>query len=245
MTIVDGGKVKATSTAIGDSAGVTGVVTITGANSILLSTNPLNLGGAGTGVINLGSAAGAAASEAGQIIGPRMTFGASGGTGTLVFNHTGAGYDFSLAMATGSSGSANRILQVAGTTLLSGDSSAFNGITNVSGGSLRVNNKLSGTVNVDGGSLGGTGQLLGDVTVASGGTLAPGNSIGTVNGAGTVDFSSGSTLAVEVDSVGNADKLLIGGTATIATGANVAVSAAAGSYAPLVQALHGRPKSSD
>lgn len=232
MTIADGGRVTSTFSTIGEYGGSSGVLTITGANSVLSSPTRLYVGGAGSGVINLGSAQGATASEAGQIAGSQIIFGTSGGSGTLVFNHTGSAYDFYLPMATGSSGSANRILQVAGTTLLSGDSSLFNGTTNVSGGSLRVNNKLGGTVNVSGGSLGGTGQLLGNVTVASGGTLAPGNSIGTVNVAGNVGFSTGSTLAVEVDAAGNADKLLIGGTATIITGANVAVSAASGTYAP-------------
>jgi outer membrane autotransporter protein len=93
-------------------------------------------------------------------------------TGALEFNHTGTGtsYDFDLQL-TGN----GAVRQKAGVTVLSGDSSAFAGHTDVTGGTLTVNGTLGAagsTVSVaSGGALGGKGGIGGDVTVASGGTL--------------------------------------------------------------------------
>ncbi|TWT04987.1 autotransporter domain-containing protein [Reyranella sp. CPCC 100927] len=60
-----------------------------------------------------------------------------------------------------------------GTTVLTGDNSAFNGTAFVASGTLRVDSKLgTGPVSVQsGGTLGGIGTIGGAVTVADGGTL--------------------------------------------------------------------------
>src|SRR3546814_12089802 len=91
------------------------------------------------------------------------------------------------------------INQLAGVTLLNGDSAGFSGLTSVSGGALYVNNALGGDVAVaTGGTLGGIGTIGGNVTVADG-ALNPGN-LGAVPGTltinGSLDLASTSTINV-------------------------------------------------
>src|SRR5690606_32276136 len=66
------------------------------------------------------------------------------------------------------------------------------------------------------GTLGGSGSV-GSV-ILGGGTVAPGNSIGTLTVGGDVDFSGGGVFEVEVDAGGGADRLDVGGTATLSGG---------------------------
>ncbi|WP_163103935.1 hypothetical protein, partial [Acinetobacter baumannii] len=74
---------------------------------------------------------------------------------------------------------AGAINQIAGTTILTANSSNFTGVTNVLGGKLIVNGALGSNVNVtDGGILGGSGTV-GGIVAGVGGIIAPGNSIGT------------------------------------------------------------------
>src|SRR3546814_8571810 len=112
---------------------------------------------AGTsGVVNIGGAAGDAAAAAGVIDGA-IAFGP--GTGTINFHHTDAAYDFGWAMS-----GTGAINQLAGVTLLNGDSAGFSGLTSVSGGALYVNNALGGDVAVaTGGTLGGIGTIGGKI----------------------------------------------------------------------------------
>jgi autotransporter-associated beta strand protein len=108
----------------------------------------------------------------------------------------------------------------------------YQGTTTVSGGKLVATNTTgsatgNGTVTVSGsGILAGGGILSGPVSVLAGGTVSPGDAgvVGTLTlGSGTsVTFSGGSTLAVDVGAgAGNADLLVIGGAATVNTGANI------------------------
>lgn len=118
----------------------------------------------------------------------------------------------------------------AGGLVLSSDSSAFAGTTEVKAGLLSVSGKLGGTLNVlDATRLQGNGTV-GALVAASGATIAPGNSIGTLNVASTT-FASGSTYEVEVNAAGQSDRIVATGAATI-TGGRVNVLAGAGSYAP-------------
>ncbi|HEV7322669.1 MAG TPA: autotransporter-associated beta strand repeat-containing protein [Ensifer sp.] len=115
---------------------------------------------------------------------------------------------------------------------LTGNSSAFSGTTTVGNGTLSVNGSLGGTVDVlAGGRLQGSGSVS---NVKVSGTVAPGNSIGTLNVAGNVTLAAGSIYEVEVNAAGQSDKIVAGGTATIA-GSSVKVLADTGSYAPQTQ----------
>jgi len=92
-----------------------------------------------------------------------------------------------------------------GTLHLSGDSSGFNGTTQINAGHLSVTDHLGGSMAVnDGGTLGGNG-MVGTTMINDGGTLAPGNSIGTLAVEGDLTLSSGSILAYELGGPGAQD----------------------------------------
>ncbi|MBZ9816434.1 autotransporter domain-containing protein [Mesorhizobium sp. CA7] len=167
-----------------------------------------------TGTLNIGGAAGTAATGAGVLDSATLQFGA--GTGTLNFNHTSANNGFAAAI-----NGLGTINQIAGNTKLTGNSAGFTGTTNVLGGGLYVNGSLGGAINVTGGLLGGSGTA-GNVTIASGGTFAPGNSIGTINVSNTT-FSAGSIYAVEVESGGTSDLISATGAVTIGGGTVVVI----------------------
>jgi outer membrane autotransporter protein len=165
-----------------------------------------------TGNLNIGGAAGSAATGAG-IFGPAaLQFGI--GTGALNFNHTEANYAFGATIS-----GLGTINQIAGTTNLMADSSGFTGATNVSGGRLAVNGSLANSlVTISSGTLGGNGTV-GGIVAQSAGIIAPGNSIGTLNVAGDIDQAAGSIYQVELTSTGQSDLIQATGTATIAAGA--------------------------
>lgn len=222
---------------IGHNGG-TGTLTIAnGAAASAENSVALAASAGGTGTINIGAAAGQTAVAAGTLntgnpdLGPgSLTFGA--GTGTLVFNHTNTDYEFKTPLTT--SGGSSTIEHLAGATRLTGDSSGFDGTTNVSGGKLFVDGKLSGIFNVSGtGTLGGNGTLGASgktARIASGGTLSPGaaGAIGTLNVAGDLLFDSGSIYAVNVAADKTSDLTLVGGAVTINSGAQMQVSALGG-----------------
>jgi autotransporter-associated beta strand protein len=98
-----------------------------------------------------------------------------------------------------------------GTVTYTGIASHLGG-TFVDAGALLVNGSVSGTTTVSGGTLGGIGTL-GIVNVTSG-TLAPGASVGLLN-TGDLAFSSGSSYAVEIDSLASYDAVNVTGTAAL------------------------------
>lgn len=179
------------------------------------------------GSVNIGAVAGQSAAAAGTIHAGNVIFGdglGDQGVGSLVFNHTEANYDFNPAIS-----GFGTILQSAGTTVLTGNSFGFTGITSITGGSLLVDGVLGSSLNVEaGGTLGGHGTLGSGgsslVTVQNGGTLAPGNSIGTLTINGDLNFKSGSTYAVEITGSGTSDRTDVTGVANI-DGGTVAVTA--------------------
>jgi outer membrane autotransporter protein len=255
ITIQNGAKVTTTQTAVaGNANGATGNITVAGENSSL-SARVVRVGyygGTGTltiadkatvsseiaaalgtqangsGTLNIGAAAGQAAVGAGTLKSDMLSFGA--GTGTLVFNHTDTDYAFNPALVSGT-GSAT-ISHLAGVTRMTADSSAFAGITNVSGGTLLVDTtgKLGGVFDVSGtGVLGGIGTIgtAGQTTTISSGTLAPGQvgAVGTLNVAGDLVFGATSTYAVTIAGNKTSDLTKVAGTTTIADGAKVNVTA--------------------
>jgi outer membrane autotransporter protein len=249
LTISNGGTVVAQTAGLGLLANSAGSVTVDGSNSNLTIGNNLVVGYQGTGVLTVSNGGKV---SAGGIIGIAEQAGSSGtiniggattpvapgtlnvtsitfgsGDGKLNFNHTSSNYVFTPQI----SGS-GFIRQAAGTTILTADSSAFNGSTQVVGGKLVVNGQLGGGIDVaTGGTLGGSGTLTGSVFVGGmgSGTIAPGNSIGTLT-VGNITFEASSIYEVEANAAGQSDKVVASGTATI-NGGTVKVLAGAGNYA--------------
>jgi outer membrane autotransporter protein len=73
-----------------------------------------------------------------------------------------------------------------------------------------------------GGTIGGSGTIA-SLAFQKAATLAPGNSIGTLTVSDNLSLPSGSTYEVEVDSAGNGDKLVVGGTLTLARDVTLSV----------------------
>lgn len=196
-----------------------GTLTIADGGTVSVDAGTGNLevaqGNGSTGTLNIGAAANNAAAAAGTLDATNVVFGL--GTGTVVFNVTDSNHIFALGFV--GNGALNNI---AGTTSLTGDYSAFTGAIDVQGGTLNVNTNIlaASAIDVNGGKLGGTGTIA-LLNVLNGGTLAPGNSIGTLNVSGNAQFGSGSIYEVEIDNNGNTDLLNVTGTLAINSGANV------------------------
>ncbi|MFM9968850.1 MAG: autotransporter domain-containing protein [Burkholderiales bacterium] len=184
----------------------TGVLTLSGANTY-----------SGGTTVTAGTLTGTTTSLQGAIANNAMVSFDQASTGTYAGVMSGTG---TLAKA----GSGNLILTSANT---------YTGATTVNAGTLSVNGSIASPVTVaSGGTLGGSGTINGVVSIVNGGVLAPGNSIGTLSVNGNVNFAAGSTLRVEIDAAGAADRINVTGapgTATI-NGGTVDVQASAGTY---------------
>lgn len=230
LDIRSGGVVTSGEGRIASGEGSSGVVTIDGTGSAWSSTGTITLGNFGNGIVtvrnggsisatggigialeaqstsalNIGAAAGDVAAAPGTVAVSNILFGA--GDGRLVFNHTSTGYSFAPTLL-----GDGRIDQIAGTTIMGGDSGAFTGSTRVEGGQLIVNGSLTASnVTVSGGVLGGTG-MLGNVGIHPGGTISPGHgSIGTLTVA-NFGQAPGSTYQVELASNGTGDRINVAG----------------------------------
>ncbi len=178
----------------------TGSLTKTGSNTLTLTGTNSYSGGT---TISAGTLVGNAASLQGNIV----------NNAALVFDQAATG-----TYAGVISGSGSITKTGAGQLILTGDSSAFAGTTDLVAGLLTINGALGGVINFSGGTLGGSGSL-GNITVASGASIAPGNSIGTLNVA-NITMAAGSTYDVELNNGGfvagtNNDFINATGTATI------------------------------
>jgi len=173
----------------------------------------------GSGKLVIGAQEGQAAVAAGTVIAANgIVFG--DGVGEIVFNHTNSNLLFDNVIR------GNGTIRVlSGTTVLTGDESAFTGQTVVSGGTLKVNGSMAAAVTVaDGAILSGSGTI-GGVTALSGSTVAPGNSPGTLTVAGNYTQNAGSTYNAElVPGSSVSDKVVVTGSATIAKGATLNLS---------------------
>ena len=111
----------------------------------------------------------------------------------------------------------------AGTLELTGTSN-FSGATSVDAGQLQVNGWLGNSVVTvgNGAVLGGTG-VVGGVAALSGSTVAPGAtpglSIGTLNVVGDYSQAAASTYQVQALTTGGSDRILVGGAASLDSGA--------------------------
>ncbi|SFM17274.1 outer membrane autotransporter barrel domain-containing protein [Bradyrhizobium sp. NFR13] len=248
LVVSNGGTVVGTTwtSYIGQAAGSVGTATVTGPGShLIVANNGLAVGqmGNGTltianggvvsvsgnvivgfqagsvGTINIGGGTGAAAVTPGTLDASTIVFG--NGAGAINFNHTSTSYTFAPVLD-----GAGTINQIAGTTILTGDSVNFSGATNVSGGRLAVNGSLAGSiVTVSGGGILGGNGTVGGIVANSGGIIGPGNSIGTLNVNGNVTFAAGSIYQVETNAAGQSDKIAATGSATL-NGGTLLVSGA-------------------
>lgn len=139
-----------------------------------------------SGTLNIGSKPGDAPVAPGVLEAAAVDFG--GGAAVLNFNHDSMNHVF-LPTLKSNGGLRGQLNQLAGFTRLDGDSTAFRGVTTVSGGTLAVASALGGSATVTGGRLLVDGVYTGDVT-ASGGMVA---GAGQIDGA--LDLSGGGTLS--------------------------------------------------
>lgn len=224
MTVTGVGSTWTNSGDVSLGRGISGTLTIADKAKVSIGSGSGTLTLGGGGVLTIGAAPGSAPVAAGFLDAGRVVLAA--GSAAINFNHTDSAYGFAPQLA----GNGN-IAQLAGTTVLTADSSGFTGTTAVSGGKLVVNGALGGSLRMAAGSvIGGSGTIPG-LAVVAGGVVAPGNSIGTLTVAGNIGFASGSVYQVEIDPAGRSDRLQVNGNATLA-GGTVQVAKAAGVYLP-------------
>lgn len=207
------------------SLGMLGTATASVSNGATLQVNgatgiQLAVGSASTGTLNIGAAAGQAAKAAGIInAAGGIRFGS--GAAKLVLNHTNTDY----VLASGLSG-VGTVDVLAGTTILTGDSSNFSGALTVDGGKLVLGNTTgAASVAVK------TGASL---QVGNGGTAGALNS--NVANQGTLIFNRSDALTHVRDISGSGNLVVAGGaitlsgmntftgTTTIDTGATLALA---------------------
>lgn len=147
--------------------------------------------------------------------------------GSLVFNRSD---DLVYAGAISGAGGTSKL--GAGALVLTGDSSAYTGITQLSAGTLQVDGKLGGSVlAATGTTLAGAGGLN-SVTVGSGATLSPGNATtqqGRMTLSGDLTFQPGSTYRVTSTANGQNSSVQVAGTANL--GGSVVQVGENGNYA--------------
>lgn len=166
----------------------------------------------GPSSLNIGAAAGAPAAAPGRLKtgGVRLST-----AGSLVFNHTATDYRFDAALSSASAG-AGTIRVLAGTTILTGDSSGFSGAVTVTNSTLRMAGsvRLGGAIAINaGGRVEGEGGL-GAITIGNGGALAPsGPTSLTVNG--NLTANTGGTIRPS-----DAASLIVNGTLSLNAGSN-------------------------
>jgi len=216
--LVSGNGSELSATAINLATRRTGSLTIANGGKVVVNggASALVVGGAfatSDATLNIGGAAGTAATAAGTLVASAVTLAASA---EINFNHTETGYVFDIPV--NGSGAIN---QIAGRTIFNANQTGFSGLTSIRGGMLEVNGILGGTMDISGGTLAGTGSI-GNTTNHAGGAIAPGtNGIGTL----TVDGNytgNGGTLQIETvlgNDASPTDLLAITGNSILGTGA--------------------------
>lgn len=205
-----------------------GVNTYSGATDIITGTLFMAATGnvsSSSGIHLLGNSAVFDISEGDQVI--RDLSGVAGSQVNVGSQELTFGTNRSTAFAGTFLGNGALVKQGSGSFTLSGDSSGFSGNFLIDSGDVVVNGLLGGDVVVDAaGRLKGTGHV-GNTLVY--GRIAPGNSIGTLGMASYV-AASGSIYEVEINPQGQSDLIAVDTTATLESGAAVAVSKEPGVY---------------
>lgn len=160
----------------------------------------------------------------GTLIGSATSFGSGAilNEGTLVLDQTGTG-----RLTNALTGTGTLLKTGSGTLTYAGDATAFTGATLIEAGTLALAGTLGGPLSVaEGAVLAGMGGVAA-LSLAAGATVAPGASVGTVTVAGDFDQAAGALYAVEVAG-GRADLIAVGGSATLADGAQLSVDGLGG-----------------
>ncbi len=144
--------------------------------------------------------------------------------GTLMFDQRVDGIAAITLTGTG------QLTKIGNGSLTLGSQPSFTGATAVNAGRLILAGSLPSAVTVgSGATLGGVGTIA-SLAVATGGTVAPGNSPGTLAVTGNFTQASGSTYLAETTAAGLSDRIVVGGTATLANGAVLNVTRDGGAY---------------
>uniref|UniRef100_A0A182SXU4 Autotransporter domain-containing protein n=1 Tax=Anopheles maculatus TaxID=74869 RepID=A0A182SXU4_9DIPT len=165
----------------GDSSLTINNGAIVKANNISMAT-----GAVGSAVLNIGNAAGSAATAAGIIEGQSVTM---AGDSTVVFNHTDSNYQFNPSIE-----GVGKVDIYSGTTLLNG-SNSYAGTTTVAGGALQAG--AAGAFSAASNYIVGRAGLL-DLAGFS-------QTLNSLNNSGTVSFNGapGTVLTINGDYTGN------------------------------------------
>lgn len=223
-----------TSTFSNDISGAGGFVK-TGAGTLILTGNNSYSGGTtlAQGKLVLGSST---AAGTGRIaLGDGTTLGFV--NGITVANPLAVSGSVSLDLPTGAatasgplSGTGTLAFTGDGLISLTGDNSAFTGVSAVDA-TVVVNGTLGGRVTVlDGGSLEGAGTV-GATSVGAGGAIAPGSGVGTLTVNGALTLAPGATYEADLRPGSGSDLLLVNGTATLG-GATVSGTLQPGTFTP-------------
>ena len=187
----------------------TGTLTIADGGIVTAPTVVIAKNAGAIGTLNIGAGAGNPAAAPGTLTAPSVAFGA--GTGTINFNHTSADYVFAPAIS--GNGTVNVL---AGTTILTADST-YAGGTTISAGTLQLGN--GGTSGSIVGNVVDNGTLVfsrSDVVTFPG--VVSGTGLLTQAGSGTTiltaanTYSGGTTISAGTLALGN------GGTSGSITG---------------------------
>lgn len=246
LTIANGAKASAYTTAVGVDEGSVGTVVVTGEGSSLQSlaregySGNLRAGfsGDGTIIVQNGGLVKAAniidIATSGTATG-RLVIGAEEGDDAVAAGSVQAAkgiyfgegdaqlvfnHTSNITFDNAMFGTGGEIRHLAGVTNLTGNSVDYSGSIDVLGGLLKANGNLSGADVIvwDGGTLGGVGTI-GSLVVGNGGILAPGNSPGQLTIAGDVLFESGSIYNVEMNGLEHDSILVQTGDVTVEEGA--------------------------
>jgi len=239
-TLIEDGTLVGHTTSISGSIGNAATVVFNEATNVSFAGNITGLSGTagrmikqGNGTLTLkGTSLLDWSVEGGGLVSSTDRFG-----GNLKIETDGAftfAQDFAGSYAGSLSGTGELFLAGGGAVRLTGDSSGFSGLTDVSDATLIVNQMLGGSFVIgSGGVLAGSGTIGSGagstVRLASGSTLAPGNSIGTLTVNGDLIFDAGSRFSVEVNPDGiESDHVTVTGNAAL--GGSVAHVGATGEY---------------
>ncbi|AHF94298.1 hypothetical protein OPIT5_10900 [Opitutaceae bacterium TAV5] len=195
---VDGGSLTMNTITLGRQANASGYLEVSNGGSVTANTLTLGSGSTYTGYLYIGGRTTTKAAGTLNV----ATVAASGNNSELHFNHTNTDYRFvtkdgGVIAITGKV----KLRQDAGTTILEA-ASTYTGGTQISGGTLLVDNADSdtsgtgtGAVEVQaGGALGGAGRISGAVTVH--GTLQDARNTSILNFANDVTLASDATVSL-------------------------------------------------
>ena len=196
VTVTDAGSVLNAGDTLGIGQFGVGSLTIANNGRVLAASGvTIAQDAASTGVLNIGAAAGQAATAPGFLNTPTVTFGA--GMGDVVFNHTSSNYEFAPVM-TGGSATTSSVDVYSGTTVMTGVGSDYFGRTTVYGGAALA----AGAANVF--------SPNSDYVVQGGATLdlrGTSQTVGTMANAGLINMGTGTMpgtiLTVNGNYVGN------------------------------------------